>query len=95
MNITDEIIDYISDLSKIKLDSSEKQRQKETIQSVIGFMEVLNLLNTSQLENTDNSYLPINVFRQDCINEHYKVEDILANALDCQDNYYKVPKIIN
>lgn len=93
MNITDEIIDYISDLSKIKLNASEKQRQKDTIQSVIGFMEVLNLLDTNKVEYKNSS--PTNIFRQDCIDKSYKVEDILTNAPECQDNYYKVPKTIN
>lgn len=93
MNITDEIIDYIADLSKIKLNAAEKQRQKDTIQSVIGFMEVLNLLDTNKVEYKNSS--PTNIFRQDCIGKSYKVEDILTNAPECQNNYYKVPKTIN
>lgn len=95
MNITDEIINYVAKLSKLELSQEEKEKQKNDMQSIVNYVEIMNLLDTKEIEATSHIYPIKNVFREDRAESSYDREDILLNAPNKKDGYYKVPKTVD
>lgn len=90
MNITDEIVDYVSKLSKVELTSEGKQQQKEDMQSVVNYIEILNMLDVKEVEAATPVSPIKNVFREDKVKQSSNRKDILSNAPSKKDGYYKV-----
>ena len=95
MNITDDIIDYVEKLAKLKLTDEEKQNQKKEMQSLVSYMEVLNTLDTTGVEAMTHIYPIKNVFRKDIVVPSYDREELLLNAPEKKDGCYKVPKTVD
>jgi len=82
-------------LARLHLDEEEKAKYTEQLNSILDYMEKLNQLDTEKVEPTSH-VLPIkNVFRKDKVEKSLANEEVLANAPDKEDGYFKVPKIID
>ncbi len=94
MEITDEMVKNLADLSRLTFDDQEKEEIKKDLQRMISFVEKLNELDTSnvgpQLHMTD----AVNVYREDIVQGSMLKEDALKNAPLADKNYFKVPKVI-
>lgn len=93
MNITDEIIDYVSSLSKLNLSECEKQKQKRDIQNIIDYIEIINLLDIKELES-NYIYQTENKLKEDEIKPSESRTEILLNSPEQKDGYYKIPKAV-
>ena len=49
MKITDEMIDYISQLARLELSGEEREKGKEEIGKIIDYMDTLNTLDTTDI----------------------------------------------
>lgn len=94
MHITDEIIEHISDLAKLELTPQEKQQQKRDMQSIVNYVEIMNLLDTGKIEISNSTHSINNVFRQDTIKKSYERDEMLKNATEQKSGYYTVPKTL-
>lgn len=94
MKITDELIDYIGILAKLKLDSEEKETAKIEIEKIINYMDVLNTIDTSDIEAMSHAFPVKNVFRQDTILPSVDRDIITSNAAHNKDGCFKVPKTV-
>ena len=80
-----------------RLDLSDKEIADITIQlsGILGYIEKLNEVDTSNVEPLAHC-LPIsNVFRADKIKESLGTEKTLANAPQTDKDFFKVPKILD
>ena len=83
----------IAQLARLKLTAGEMERLGKNLEQIIGYMDQLNELNTSNVKPTSH-VIPIhNVFRED---EVYKPTDVdyLADSPAHNKGHYEVPKII-
>ena len=80
MKITDEIIDYVSSLARLDLNSEEKTKIKGEIEKIIDYMDVLNTLDTSDVEPMSHVLPTTNVFREDVALPSADRDEILKNA---------------
>lgn len=94
MKITDELIDYIGILSRLKLDDSEKEASKSEIEKIINYMDMLNTIDTTDIEAMSHAFPVKNVFRDDIASASPDNETILANAPEKKDGCFKVPKAV-
>ena len=94
MEITNEILEYAARLAKIELTEEEKKQEIKDMQSIVSYMEILNTLDTSEIEATSHIYPIKNVFREDIVTASYNREEILSNAPEKKDGCYKVPKTV-
>ena len=92
MKITDEIIDYVSSLARLDLNSEEKTKIKGEIEKIIDYMDVLNTLDTSDVEPMSHVFPINNVFREDVVTNGDDREEILSNAPESKDGAFVVPK---
>ncbi len=94
MNITPEMVDYISELSRLKLPDKEKQKMRRELEQIIAYMDVLNRLDTSGVEPMSHVFPVRNVFRADEVTPSYPRAELLKNAPVPDDEAFLVPKAV-
>jgi len=94
MKITDEMIDYIGVLSRLKLKNEEKENAKEEMEKIINYMDKLNQLDTDGIEAMSHAFPVKNVFREDVVMPSTEREIITSNAPNSKDGCFIVPKTI-
>lgn len=94
MEITDEMVKTLADLSRLTFDSQEKEEIKKDLQRMISFVEKLNEVDTSNVEPLLHMTDAVNIYREDVVQGSMRKEDALKNAPSADNNYFKVPKVI-
>jgi len=92
--ITDEIIDYISILTKLELSDKERVQAKTDMKKMLDYIDKLNELDTTDIEPSTHIFNTQNVFREDIITNSDERENILKNAPNTKNNMFVVPRII-
>ena len=92
--ITDEMVAAAAALAKLELTESEKERVKKDLDAVIGFMNVMNTLNTEAIEPLIQVSSLHNVFREDEQSPQDGTWDLLENAPEKRENCFLVPKAV-
>ena len=94
MNITDEMIDYISQLARLELSEEEKEKSKNEIGKIIDYMDILNTIDTTDIEAMSHAFPVKNVFREDILKPSVDRNTITINAPSKKDGCFKVPKTV-
>lgn len=94
MKITDEMIDYIGILAKLELSGDERERGKEEIGKIIDYMDVLNSLDTTDIEAMSHTFPVKNIFREDEVKPSVDRDEITLNASHKKDGCFIVPKTV-
>ncbi len=92
--ITDETIDYVGILAKLKLSEEEKIQAREDMQKMLDYIDKLDQLDTSGVEPMSHVFPVHNVFREDVVTNTDDREAMLANAPEAKDGQYQVPKTV-
>ena len=94
MKITTEMVDYISELSRLKLPEEEKEKMTGELEQILAYMDTLNALDTSGVEPMTHIFPVNNVFREDEEKDEWSREEILENAPKQKDGFFQVPKTV-
>ena len=94
MEVTDQLIEKLSVLSRLRFTETEKPGIKKDLQQMIGFVEKLNELDLEHVEPLLFMSGETNVFREDEIRGSITREEALKNAPLHDDKFFKVPKVI-
>jgi aspartyl-tRNA(Asn)/glutamyl-tRNA(Gln) amidotransferase subunit C len=87
-------IDDVALLARLKLSNEEKELFSAQLGKVIGYIDTLNELDTTDVDPTSH-VLPLkNVFRDDVVAPSLLREKTLQNAPESKDGFFRVPKII-
>ncbi len=92
MKITDEMIDYIGILARLKLQDEEKEVAKNEMEKIINYMDTLNQLDTTDMEAMSHAFPVKNVFREDVVMPSTDREIITSNAPNSKDGCFVVPR---
>ena len=94
MKITDELVDTISALSRLKLPEEEKVRMAGELERILEYVEVLNTLDTAAVEPMSHVFPVKNVFRADVVEPSADRRDLLRNAPIPDEEAFLVPKTV-
>lgn len=94
IEITDEIIDYIGILSKLELNDEEKHAAKRDMNNMLGYVDMLNELDTDGVEPMINVFSVNNIFREDVVTNGDEHDKMLLNAPHKKDGSFVVPKTV-
>lgn len=94
MKIKKEEIEHIAMLARLSLSEEEKDLFGSQLSSILDYMEKLNELDTSDVEQTSHVLSLCNVVRDDTPRSSIMKEDALLNAPDHTEKFYRVPRII-
>jgi len=94
MEVNDQLVDKLANLSRLQFDTAEKVAIKADLQSMIQFINKLNELDTTGVEPLLHMSDNVNVLRADEVQGSISREDALKNAPVHDEQFFKVPKVI-
>lgn len=94
MKITEEMVDYIALLSRLKPDAEEKVRMTAELEKIVSYMDVLNALDTEGVEPLSHVFPIRNVMREDEVVPSFPREELLKNAPGGDSEAFLVPKAV-
>ena len=95
MVVSKEEILHIAKLADLNIKEDEIDEYAKNLQDILNFVDVLNSVNTENVEESIGTVNNTNVFRKDEIKEFEDMEALLENAPDKENNMFKIPKVIN
>ena len=94
MEITNEMVDYVSELSRLRLDEQSKEKMRGELEQIIAYMDVLNTLDTTGVEPMSHVFPVNNVLREDEVKPSSPRQALLANAPAPDEAAFLVPKAV-
>ncbi len=92
--ITDDLIDNLARLAKLKFDGSSKKKMKEDLKKIIHFINKLSEINTEGVEPLIYLSEEKNILREDNISNDISQKEALKNAPQKDSDYFKVPTVL-
>ena len=87
-------IDYVANLARIELTNTEKDRFSGQLESILGYIDKLDELDTTAVEPMAHPHEVANVWGEDKVVDGLPVEEALRNAPERRGNQIVVPKIV-
>lgn len=94
MEITIKNIDKLANLAKLKFSETEKVVIKSDLEKMVGFIEQLQQIDTTNIDPLLHISDAINVLRQDNLDGSISREEALLNAPSSDGQFFTVPKVI-
>ena len=96
MTITRKDVDHVAKLARLELTGQEKEQYTVQIENILKFVDVLNAVDTTNVPPTSHAVPLVNAWRPDvCVPTAPKVrEQLLNNAPEREDDFFKVKKVI-
>jgi len=94
MIVDTEMVDYISELSRLELQCGEKQAITAQLEQIIAYMDVLNKLDTDGIEPMSHVFPVKNVLREDEVGPSQDRADLLAGSPAPDGEAFLVPKAV-
>lgn len=95
MKVDKKEILHIAKLANLNLKDDEIDKYILNLQDILNFANILNNVNTDEIDESIGSLDNYNVFRKDEIKTFEDNAALLSNALEQEDNMFKIPKVIN
>lgn len=94
MKITTEMVDYVSELSRLSLPEAEKAEMTEKLEQIIDYVEILNRLDTEGVEPMSHTFPVKNVLREDEVVDFGHHAELMGNAPAHDESAFLVPKTV-
>lgn len=95
MKVDKKEILHIAKLANLNLKEEEIEKYIENLEDILNFAEILNKVDTSNIDEGISPSNNFNVFRKDEVQEFEDKESLLLNSQENEDNMFKIPKVIN
>ena len=93
--ITKEEVKKVAHLARLELNMNEINNHAEQLEKILDYIRQLEKIDTDNVPCTTRAIEVINVFRKDEKKNFDSTEEILELSPSREDEYFKVPKIIN
>ncbi len=94
MKLTVQQVRHVADLARLELDPQTVETMAGQLETILGYVEKLSEVDTSEIEPTSHAIALTNAFREDRIHAHLDPEEALANAPVKEEGSFVVPKVI-
>lgn len=94
MEVNDQLVDHLANLSRLSFKPDEKEAIRNDLQKMISFIEKLNELDTTGVKPLLFMSEEENVLREDIVQGSISREEALQNAPITDGQFFKVPKVI-
>ena len=93
MPLTQADVKHIAHLARLDLTPSEVEQYRRQLSDILDHFETLKQVDTSAVPPTATALAMPTVMREDHVLPSLPTEDVLANAPDQQDGYFRVPAV--
>jgi aspartyl-tRNA(Asn)/glutamyl-tRNA(Gln) amidotransferase subunit C len=94
MSVTTKDVAYIAELAKLRFTDDEMLTMTSELNNILHYVEKLNEVDTEGVKPLSSIHDAINVLRDDVEHQALSSGEVLQNAPDRQDRFFKVPKVI-
>jgi aspartyl-tRNA(Asn)/glutamyl-tRNA(Gln) amidotransferase subunit C len=94
MKLSKEEVQHIALLARLGISKEEVKIFRLQLSDILENFEILKQVDTADLQPTTQSVNLQNVFREDESKASYPAEEILANAPQRDNNYFKVKAVL-
>ena len=94
MEITNELVSNLANLSKLSFDQEGISEIRNDLQKMVGFIEQLQSVDTTGIEPLLHMGDAVNILRQDQVQGSIERKEALINAPLADDAFFKVPTVI-
>ena len=91
--ITVKDVEHVAKLARLELTEEEKEKFTSQLGDVLKYVEQMNEVDTSNVEPMAHALDFVNVMREDEVKYEQTKEELMKNAPDAEDGFFKVPKI--
>ena len=91
--ITVKDVEHVAKLARLELTEEEKEKFTSQLGDVLKYVEQMNEVDTSNVEPMAHAIDFVNVMREDEVKYEQTKEELMSNAPDAEDGFFKVPKI--
>ena len=81
-------------MARLEFSQAEKEKLTHQLNQILAYMEKLNEVDTANVEPLSHVIELENVFRDDKVRPCLPREEVLKNAPDKTEKFFKVPKVI-
>ena len=85
----------VAKLARLDLTDSEVSEFTTQLSAILEYVEKMNALNTDDVQPLAHCLPITNCFRDDVVKESLGTEKVLANAPERDEDFFKVPKILD
>ncbi|MHC4698425.1 MAG: Asp-tRNA(Asn)/Glu-tRNA(Gln) amidotransferase subunit GatC [Planctomycetota bacterium] len=86
---------HVAHLARLEISDEEVRRYADQLSAVLGYVDQLNELDTTDVPPTTHAVPLSNVFRDDAVRASLDAECALSNAPQQQDGFFRVPKVLD
>ena len=94
MSVSEKEVRYVANLARLQLSEKDVKSLAVDMNKILGYMDLLNELDTSQVEPLEHVIEMDSRLRKDEATPTISHEDALKNAPDADSDYFRVPKVI-
>jgi aspartyl-tRNA(Asn)/glutamyl-tRNA(Gln) amidotransferase subunit C len=91
--LTKKEVEHIAELAKIRLTEEEKELFRGQLDRILEYFKKIDELDLEGVEPTTHVLDLSNVFRDDVVRESLPPEEVLANAPEKEERYFKAPRV--
>lgn len=91
--ITVKDVEHVAKLARLELTEEEKEKFAGQLGDVLKYVEQMNEVDTSNVIPMAHAMDFVNVVREDEVRYEQTKEELMKNAPDAEDGFFKVPKI--
>ena len=95
MQVSKEEILHIANLAHLEIEENEIDNYLTNLQDILNFANIVNNAPVENLDITIGANEAKNMFRKDEIQVFEDHESLLQNAVEKEQNMFKIPKVIN
>lgn len=91
--ITIKDVEHVAKLARLELTEEEKELYTKQLGDVLKYVDQMNEVDTANVEPLSHPIDFVNVMRDDVVHYEQTKEQLMANAPDEENGFFKVPKI--
>lgn len=94
MKITEQKVDELSALARLKFEGEEKEQIRKDLENILDMCEKLNEVDTDGVEPLIYMTERVNALRDDVVHQEISHDEALKNAPKKDSDFFRVPKVI-
>lgn len=91
--ITVKDVEHVAKLARLELTETEKEKFTKQLGDVLKYVEQMNEVDTTNVKPMAHAFDIVNVMREDEVVTEVSREELLKNAPEEENGFFKVPKI--
>lgn len=92
--ITPQLVKHVAKLSRLSIPDEKLQTLAPQLGAILGYIDQLSKVNVEGVEVMAHATGLTNVLREDIVGPALPLDQVLRNAPDKDDPYFKVPKVL-